>query len=59
MFFSCGMVSDTFVLYIPHAWRGIFQRDNFLRSCEVSLCSGCDRQTLLSERLSFVYNVSD
>ena len=32
---------NTFVLYIPHAWRGIFQRDNF---CEVSFCSGCDRR---------------
>ena len=32
---------NTFVLYIPHAWRGIFQRDNF---CEVSFCSGCDQR---------------
>ena len=27
-----------------NAWRGIFQRDYFLRSCEVSFCSGCDRR---------------
>ena len=42
---------NTFVLYIPHAWRGIFQRDNFFRSCEVSFCSGCDRRNSIEREM--------
>ena len=44
LYHSSCMDQNTFVLYIPHAWRGIFQRDNFMRCCEVSFCSGCDRR---------------
>ena len=40
---------NTFVLYIPHAWRGIFSSERlyFLWSCEVSFCSSCDRRRQL------------
>ena len=46
---------NTFV----HAWRGMFQRDNFLRSCEVSFCSGCDRRNSFEREIIIGNNVSD